>query len=553
MNLAKKTFTLYLAKSDVKNFDDLLTDAGRTRFADPRTHQVDAADFGDGAKLYVFVGQDQTPTWLRDLRQTFAVPGKIETSSACAILAFRTAERIFACTFSHGWLYLDEENLEADFGLRVAINAIDEGKLNRIDRANLGDALRGVSHSPFQRDFKSFGLDDALDLVRKVSGGAQLDASADAMVGSKSLKLSGEFNLDELTELAQEALDYYGSVAYRQTSFAILDTVAPIDDRRLVRTLDQGALESIRRGLEEFELGLPVNYDDDSVSYRFQGPRLRGRFPDLLLRSYVAALGDRLPELDEETLKEHKVVAIYDDARPERKWSIRSALVGSLVHDGGRYAINEGQWYRIDELFKKSIEQNFSDLVSPWNVQPTPLRKTYDVDGNGSYQSEETYNSEQAEALGYFLLDQALVGVPGIPHSEFEVCDLLDIAGKRLIHVKKSSRRSSVLSHFFKQGGNSGQQLKRFPAVWDALDGVARKRFGEKNAALLRAANDDTGRKWRVEFWVADTPRANGDFNIPFFSKITLRDEANSLRAMNYDVAVRFIGLNPDNVAAGGH
>ena len=89
--------------------------------------------------------------------------------------------------------------------------------------------------------------------------------------------------------------------------------------------------------------------------------------------------------------------------------------------------------------------------------------------------------------------------------------------------------------------------------MWDALDVVARQRFGEENAALLRAASDDTDRKWKVEFWIADTPRANGEFNIPFFSKITLRDEANNLGAMNYDAAVRFIGLNPDNVAAGGN
>lgn len=546
--MAKKTFTIYLAKPEVENFDDLLSENGRTRLVDPTTRQVEATDFCDGSKLYVFVGQDRTPPWLRDLRQRFPVPGAIQTSSAGALLAFRTAERLFACAFSHGWMYLDEEKLEADFGLRVAVNAVDEGKLNRLDRANLGDALRAVSQSPFQRDFKSFGLDDALDLVRKVSGSARVDASADTMVGSRSLKLSGDLDLEELGELAQEALNYFNSIAYQDTGFAILDMVAPIADRQLVRTLDELAVHSIRDGRDEFELGLPVNYEDDSVSYRFIGPGLRRRYPDLLLRNYVSALGPRLGELFAETLREHKIGALSDDARPERKWSIRSALVGSLVYQDGRYAINEGEWYRVDEMFKRSIEQTFAGLIGAWDIQPTPLRKYYDENRNGTYQSEESYNREQAEAQGYLLLDQQLVGIPGVQRSRFEPCDLLDIGGKRLIHVKKSSRRSNVLSHFFKQGGNSAQQFKRFPAAWTELYGIVEEHLGLEASNQLRAANEEDERHWTVEFWIADTPRADGSFNIPFFSKITLRDEASNLAAMNYQVAVKFIGLEPENI-----
>jgi uncharacterized protein (TIGR04141 family) len=47
---------------------------------------------------------------------------------------------------------------------------------------------------------------------------------------------------------------------------------------------------------------------------------------------------------------------------------------------------------------------------------------------------------------------------------------------------------------------------------------------------------------------IADAPRQTGEFNIPFFSKISLRDEAITLKAMEYDVALRFIGLEPDVV-----
>jgi uncharacterized protein (TIGR04141 family) len=53
---------------------------------------------------------------------------------------------------------------------------------------------------------------------------------------------------------------------------------------------------------------------------------------------------------------------------------------------------------------------------------------------------------------------------------------------------------------------------------------------------------------WTVEFWIADAPRIAGGFNIPFFSKISLRDETSHLAAMGYGVAIRFIGLEPDDI-----
>ncbi|WP_181171454.1 DUF6119 family protein [Mesorhizobium sp. B2-3-14] len=546
--MAKKTYTIYLAKPNLADFADLLSEGAREKLAARSTRVVEAPEFGDGSRLYVFIGEDSTPPWLRDLRQNFEIPGRIETRSSCALLIFRVSDRLFASSFAHGWMYLNEDNLEGDFGIRAAINAVDDGKLKRLDRANLGDAMRAVSHSPFQREFKSFGLDDALDLVRKIGGSTRMEATADSMTGSRGLRVSGDLTIEDLPELADEALEYYGSDAYTHTSFKVLDVVTPVTDRILIAALDESAAQSIRQGHDDFELGLPVHYEDDGAAYRFLGPGLRRRYPDLLLRNYCAAMGDRLAQLDTQTLRDHKIAAVYDDGRPEQRWSIRSALVGSATLNDARYAVNEGEWYRVDEPFRLSIEASFLDVIQDWEIQPVPLRKIYDQHGNGNYQSEASYNAERAVALGYLLLDLSSVEIPGIQRSGFEPCDILDIEGKRFIHVKKNSRRSNVLSHFFKQGGNSAQQFKRFPAAWTALYDLVLDRNGEHLANRLREVNENDDRKWTIEFWMADAPRANGNFNIPFFSKISLRDEALNLAAMSYNVVVRFIGLEPEAI-----
>lgn len=540
--MAQKTLTLYLAKPDVLDFDDILSEGGKGRLVHRNTRIANSNEFGDGARVYIFVGDEHPPKWLTDLRAFFDIRERIEACSACALLAFRAGGRIFPSPLAHGWMYLEGDNIEGDFGLRVALNTLNDKKLRRLERANLADALRGVSHSPFQREFTSFGLDDALDLLRKVSGKTNDDASADSVTGAKSLKLSGEFGLEDLPALAAEALEAFASTAYQDTSFKIIDFVQPVVDGRLIRTLDAVAAERIRSGADDFELSLPETGEDETVGYCFVGANVRGQHADLLLRDYITALGDQLAQVTPDILRCHKVRAVYGDGKPDRNWSIRSALVGSVVHENGRYAINEGEWYRLDDAFKRSIEKNFEALRDVWIDRPIPLRRLYDQSGRKEkFQSEASYNAELAAALGFCLLDTKTVEIAGIQRSGFEPCDLLDVEGKRFIHVKKSSRRSNILSHFFKQGSNAAQQFSKFPTAWAALRALVVRECGDDQGERLDAVRADD-RPWTVEFLILDAPRVNGEFNIPFFSKISLRDEVINLRAMHYEVAVRFIG-----------
>ncbi len=90
--MAKKTLNLHLGKDNIEAFEDTFTDEARLRLAHQSTRIVDAPEFGDGARLYVFVGDDHPPKWLREVRASFPVPGNIQTSSAAGVLLFRSAE-----------------------------------------------------------------------------------------------------------------------------------------------------------------------------------------------------------------------------------------------------------------------------------------------------------------------------------------------------------------------------------------------------------------------------------------------------------------------------
>ena len=102
------------------------------------------------------------------------------------------------------------------------------------------------------------------------------------------------------------------------------------------------------------------------------------------------------------------------------------------------------------------------------------------------------------------------------------------------------------MSHLFKQGSNAAQNFKRFPGAWAEFARTAEQKYGAVGARRLVDAQEQTEGGWTVEFWIADAPRVGGEYNIPFFSKISLRDEVSSLVAMGYDVVIRFIGLEPE-------
>lgn len=548
----KKTFTFYLAKPNVKQFEDLLSDNAKERLRNDRAQIVPVPGFGDGAKLFVFVGVTSTPNWYKDLDNYFDIPGDpIKTTSACAVLAFSSGEQTFAATFSHGWSYLNQEKIEGDFGLRVALNALNPDKLKRLDRINLADSLRGVDLSSFQRDFKSFPVEETLNLVRKISGNTRDDSSAENISGAQSVKMFGEYSIADLPEIAEEAMELFNSTYYQKTVFEIIDDVQPIADRQLINELDQSAVESIQSKREDFELMLPNILEHEPVAFAFKGPRLKRHLPDLTLKQYVDALGAGLERIDRDTLKKHKIIAFYEEGDAKNdSLSIRSALLGTIDYKEHLYAINEGQWYRLDKAFKDGIEINFERLRQGWEQPPEPPMKLQAKGGrkNLKLEREFDYNKRVARKSGYIFLDSDLANDPETPRSQFEICDLLDIDAKRFIHVKRTPRRSSVISHFFKQGVNSARLFKVFPEVRTEIEKKVKKQEnGDHNLKKWKASYEDD-RKWAVEFWIIDAPRGDGSFNIPFFSKISLRDESNRLLSMEYDVALRFIKVEPEKI-----
>ena len=62
--------------------------------------------------------------------------------------------------------------------------------------------------------------------------------------------------------------------------------------------------------------------------------------------------------------------------------------------------------------------------------------------------------------------------------------------------------------------------LRQFPAFEDGLIAQVKTDYGAAKAKELATALKT--KKWTVDFQIADYPRQNGDFNIPFGKRATL-------------------------------
>ena len=406
------TFSLYLGKSDATDLEELLTEKARDLVRQGSAEVSTSSEFADGAVLYTFPGHLTVPKWVRLLAAYFLLPENIFSKSPSAVLLFRKSGSIFALTFSYAHVYVDDARTEPDFRLKVTINAVSDEKLRSVERSNIGIAIRDFAQAAGQRDLRSFGFDDALDLIRKVSGRAADDEFANMVTGARSLRFSKQIELAEVPAVAAEALRLFESPAYRDTGFRIIDFLSPVLDPVMESHLDDTLLAAVRGRSDEFEIAIPAIVPESVGSFRFEHAGFSDFHPDLSLDLYRDELGDRLATL----------ALAYGEAedRPFQYWSVHRSLVGSIVLAGERYALNEANWYRINQAFKDAADRKFLDLCGEPDRKLRPLRKIYQSQQKGRkpkvvYQSEESYNSEIASETGYLLLDRRLIQIEEMP------------------------------------------------------------------------------------------------------------------------------------------
>jgi uncharacterized protein (TIGR04141 family) len=117
-------------------------------------------------------------------------------------------------------------------------------------------------------------------------------------------------------------------------------------------------------------------------------------------------------------------------------------------------------------------------------------------------------------------------------HSSIEFCDLLT-SDKKLVHIKRYGG-SSQLSHLFSQGVVSGELF--------VSDEGFREKLNEKLPAAHKLADihaRPNATEYEIVFGVIS--KSNNPLEIPFFSKVSLRNARRRLEGYGYMVSKKKI------------
>lgn len=533
-----RRLNLFLAKplGDGQVFTDLLTDA-------PVDTYPMADRLGLDGVLYVRKSEHKRPSWgsLLDEIAGRDIPD-LANRSCSAALVLRVDGDIFAFTFGYGRYLIEQSLFVQDFGLRAALNTLDEKSLRSVDLHTLEDQpVQKKSQAARDSELGVFGIDILRDVLRAVTGvpkrgvGLKQIAGGDAMFSFSMTMEAADF-----PALARRIKGYYDNEDYK-TSFSWVDNVRRVKDDTSINLLNRQLVQAISARNPEIVITLPeIGAWDTILGFSFTRNK-DSIHPVIRSLDYIDTIPD-LQQLTVEGLKRDRLFVHNVDGYIIEH-SVYRCIYFEIIDGDKTKIIFDGKWYEIDAAFIGRIAETL-DLVRI-STLPFPAVEVWDEDGKSRIESEGDYNIRAAATHGYFLMDKELVKSDRAT-SPIELCDLFT-ADKQLVHVKHRKGGSAGLSHLFAQGNVAAEIM------------LGDRMFRRKARTVLRRVDPDAGdlvpldnlrsADYEIVFLILGEESRTLKQNLPFFSKVNLSKAFENLTQRGFRVSIAGAATTPRVIA----
>lgn len=438
--------------------------------------------------------------------------------SASGVLLLEIAGSQVAVTFGHAHHRVRRDAVVADFGLKTVLNAVDEDRLDAIDRTRIDeDVLQAREQSPAEGRIERFGIDVQRDMLRGAAGSPSDPNLGSKLAGADALHATIKLEIDELPDYLARLLHAYSLDNYKQ-KFPWVDNVRPIHDHTVIDPLNQLLVDCIASGAhDQLLMAAPELVSAFELrNFTFSGDRNRFENPLLRFDRWFDRVGVN-KSIDIPFLKHHHINAISSATGTMlKRWTVYECLCWECDHDGHRYLLHGGRWYRLDVDFVTQVT-DFVRAINGRTIAMAPFT---------AGENEQDYNLRAAGTDSRLCcLDRNNIPHGG-GHSKIEPCDIVSDDGS-LIFVKRYACGSGTLSHLFAQAWVSAETLKGDQTfrqkVHDALPAT--------HQAVIPVAQLPDG--LRIAFAVCGGPTAD---RLPFFSRVNLREHTQRLRNLGYRV-----------------
>lgn len=504
---------------------------------DPELVKLDKADapvdldIGAGqARLYVKteVARPQPP-WTRLFTVLPEVPDGTfgRPNSVGAVLIYRSTEATFLLSFGTGQHLVQQDAVERDFGLRVTLNSVNPNELRALDKATYTHRPL-VSRNQSSRGVDIFDLDvdGESEMLYAITGLSKDPRLGPRVTGRDALIVLLAVQADDLPALLAHVLARYR--APLPAVFDWVDNVIRVRDPVLSEVLDVLLDEMLLQpNPATVWLGEPEIVDWETLAgYQFDLRRRTAMHPVLELgdlNAYLLAAGESLCVA---SLRQHWVHLVDTNHQSLKMWQAYRCLNAEIADNGAHYVLRNGNWLRVKPSFVAQVDDSLRSLA----VRDFGLPEY-------RHAKEGDYNAAVAAAdATFYNMDANNVRLGG-SYDKIEFCDLLK-DHRTLIHVK-FYRSSSTLSHLFAQGHVAAETFVK--------DDLFRERLNTKLPAASRLADTQSrpdASQYSVIYAIATNKTLPAE--LPFFSKVTLKNATRTLRALNYDVALTRIPVNGD-------
>ena len=524
VGISTQRLTIFLLRDVVEPQDALADDASGLD-----TSELTAASGLTGG-FYSRKNRPSSPSWAKYIEP--AIEGDLnglQSASASGLLVLTTDTGTFALTFGYSRSFLNQAKIERRFGLKVALNLIDEHQIRSLD-TKVFDEMVVAKNIQTSRtsDLPTFGIDILRDMLRAVTGLAPKGSGYKGVSGADALVLGVDKPVTDLPALLRDLYSHYTSTRYKST-FGWVDHLAEIKDPSLFDALDAQLVEQLKvSDTSATHMAMPENLLWEDIEHFLIVPTVRQTlFEELDLDAYLSQPAANPAHLTIDLLKRRKVyVKFLRNADADARWTVYQCLVSEQRYKGTLYALIEGRWFSIADSLVAQVDSAVSAI--PTATIALPPGRIGEPEG--------AYNARAAAASpDLALLDRKLVAPSGAT-TRIEFCDLMSTDGS-LIHIKRKSR-SSTLSHLFAQGHVSAEAL---------VDGAMRDQV---RAAIQQAAGAADASPWldlvppgdcapdrdkvTITYAVIAESSAAGVGWLPFFSRLTLMQTVRDLNRLGF-------------------
>jgi uncharacterized protein (TIGR04141 family) len=519
----KEKLSIYLAKSGIGC--DVSKAINLEKSKPPIAMEVQGVE----ATLYVKKEPPKPPPpWTKLFTDHQDLPEDIfgGRKSVGAALVIRLEENLFVLTFGTGFHLLKNEAVERDFGLRVTLNSVDPDKLRSLDKASYDhNPLNSRTQSSIDLGVFDLDVDSEMDMLYAVTGVSTVPIFGSHVTGRDALTLVLEINLNGLKEILTECLSRYKTSLPKD--FEWVENIQRVKDKELHEVLDLELDDILAKGeFKNMWLGEPEIIDWESqIGYSFDLYQKTPRHVVLIIDDLVQYFNDKSISLTSENLRNQTIHINDNEYNSIKKWSAYRCLYAEVSTESEHYILRNGQWYIVNTDFVDSVDK-FLEGFDAYDFE----FPTY------SHDREEDYNEFVSSSYGNIeLMDKKFVKIGG-PHDKLEFCDLIKDSSE-FIHVKYY-RSSATLSHLFSQGFVASEAF--------VGDVDFRKRLNDKlpNTSKLSCTDSRPDPSaYKIIYAIAtnkDMPK-----ELPFFSKVTLKNALKTLKTLNFSVSISAIKVDP--------